>query len=71
MEKYAVDKMLQLEEALRLDGRYQQLMAEHEILNTRFLRAAETMTEAQQDAVYDYLGLLIQMHTEMLLKACE
>ena len=71
MEKYAVDKMLQLEEMLRLDGRYQQLMAEHEILNARFLRAAETMTEAQQDAVYDYLGLLIQMHTEMLLKACE
>ena len=63
--------MLQIEEALREDPGYQHLMAEHEVLNPRFLAAVEELGQEQQDAIYDYLGLLIQMHTEMLLKACE
>ena len=71
MEKQVVDKMLQIEEALRQDAGYQHLMAEHEVLNPRFLAAVEELGQEQQDAIYDYLGLLIQMHTEMLLKACE
>ena len=71
MKKQVVDKMLQIEEALREDPGYQHLMAEHEVLNPRFLAAVEKLEKEQQDAIYDYLGLLIQMHTEMLLKACE
>ena len=71
MKKQVVDKMLQIEEALRQDAGYQHLMAEHEVLNPRFLAAVEELGQEQQDAIYDYLGLLIQMHTEMLLKACE
>ena len=71
MKKQVVDKMLQIEEALREDPGYQHLMAEHEVLNPRFLAAVEELGQEQQDAIYDYLGLLIQMHTEMLLKACE
>ena len=71
MEKQVVDKMLRIEEALRQDAGYQHLMAEHEVLNPRFLAAVEELGQEQQDAIYDYLGLLIQMHTEMLLKACE
>ena len=71
MKKYAVDKLLEIEEALRLDEGYQHLMAEHATLNARFLALLEELEEEQQNLIYDYLGLLLQMHTEMLLKACE
>ena len=71
MEKQAVDRMLQLEELLRVDAEYQHLMAEYAQISPRFLAMLETLEREQQDILCDYLGLLIQMHTEMLLKACE
>ena len=71
MKKYAVDRLLEIEEALRLDEGYQHLMAEHHSMNARFLALLEELEEEQQDTIYDYLGLLLQMHTEMLLKAFE
>ena len=71
MEKQAVDRMLQLEELLREDAEYQHLMAEYAQISPRFLAMLETLEREQQDILCDYLGLLIQMHTEMLLKACE
>ena len=70
MERYAVDKLLRIEEGLREDPVYQNLLAEHDRLNSRFLAAVEDLEQEQQDAIYDYIGLLIQLHTEMLLKAC-
>ena len=71
MKNPAVDKLLEIEEFMRTDENYQHLMAEYEILNTRFLSLLEELEEPQQDIISDYLGVLIQMHTEMLLKACE
>ena len=71
MKNQPVDKLLQIEEALRTDEAYQQLMEEHRVLNARFLALREELNGPQQDTICDYLGLLIQMHTEMLLKACE
>jgi hypothetical protein len=71
MKNPAVDKMLEIEEFMRTDENYQHLMAEYETLNTRFLSLLEELEEVQQDIIYDYLGVLIQMHMEMLLKACE
>ena len=71
MKNPAVDKLLEIEEFMRTDESYQLLMKEHEVLNARFLSLLEELEEAQQDILYDYLGVLIQMHTEMLLKACE
>lgn len=71
MKNPAVDKLLEIEEFMRTDENYQHLMKEHEVLNGRFLSLLEELEEAQQDILYDYLGVLIQMHTEMLLKACE
>ena len=71
MKSRAVDKLLQIEESLRVDEAYQHLMEEHRVLNARFLTALEELSKEQQDVICDYLGLLTQMHTEMLLKACE
>ena len=71
MKNPAVDKLLEIEEFMRTVENYQHLMKEHEVLNARFLSLLEELEEAQQDILYDYLGVLIQMHTEMLLKACE
>jgi len=71
MEKQAVDKLMEIEEALRVDEGYRHLMAEYEAISPRFLAVLEQLEKEQQDAVFDYLALLIQMHTEMLLKACE
>lgn len=71
MKNNAVDKLLEIEEALRMDAGYQHLVAEHGALNARFLAVLEELEKEQQDVICDYLGLLIQMHTEMLLKACE
>ena len=70
MEK-CVDKLLEIEEALLADAGYQHLLAEHGVLNARFLAVLEELEQEQQDVICDYLGLLIQLHTEMLLKACE
>lgn len=71
MEQKAMDKLLQIEETLRSDPVYQHLVAEHKERNVRFLAMAKELDREQQDILYDYLGLLIQMHTEMLLAACE
>ena len=71
MKNPTVDKLLEIEEFLRADERYQHLMEEHRVLNARFLAMLEELEEKQKDLIYDYLGVLIQMHTEMLLKACE
>ena len=48
MKKYAVDKLLEIEEALRLDEGYQHLMAEHHSMNARFLALLEELEEEQQ-----------------------
>ena len=71
MRNIAVDKLLEIEEFMRTDEGYRQLMAEHKVLNARFLEMLEELEGEQRALIYDYLGVLIRMHTEMLLKACE
>ena len=69
MEKQVVDKMLQIEEALRQDAGYQHLMAEHEVLNPRFLAAVEELGQEQQDAFHTILSPLVVKVTEMWQKS--
>ena len=71
MRNVAVDKLLEIEACMRTDESYQHLMEEHKVLYARFLEMLEELEETQKDLIYDYLEVLIQMHTEMLLKACE
>lgn len=66
MDKHIFDKILTAQENLSKKPEYQDLLKEYEILNTRFLQQMETMTAEQQSAVWDYCGMLIEMHIHTL-----
>ena len=51
------------------DETYRQLMDEHGARNERFLEVVQSLSEEQQTAIYDYLGVLIEMHLRMLEQA--
>ena len=71
MKKDIAQKILDMHEALREDGAYQALLAEHEARNARFLETVNALEESQRAAIFDYLGLLIEMHTRQLNQACK
>ena len=66
MNRTVFCKVLDAQEKMFDDPNYQKLLAEHEMLNTRFLRQLDTMNSEQQEAVMDYCGLLIEMHLRTL-----
>jgi len=49
------------------DADYCRLAAEHRAANDRLLKELETMTDAQRDAVLDYLGLVAEIHNRLLV----
>ena len=69
MRKELSKKILQLQEAAMEDETYRQLMDEHGARNERFLEVVQSLSEEQQTAIYDYLGVLIEMHLRMLEQA--
>ncbi len=71
MEQSTAHKILDIQEALRSDPAYQALVAEHEIRNARFLKTVEALTESQRSDIFDYLGLIVEMHTRQLEWACK
>ena len=71
MDKQATVKLLTVQEALLDDPGYQALLREHEILNARFLETVKALEESQRSAIFDYLGLLTEMHTRQLEQACK
>lgn len=71
MNPEVVKQILAIQETALYDERYNALLDEHEILNQRFLAALPTMSQEQQDAVMDYLGLVFAMHLRLLEIACE
>ena len=62
MDKAVACKILEIQERFREDPDYQSLLVEHEVLNARFLKMAETLMQEQKEAVFDYIGLLIEIH---------
>ena len=66
MDKSVFDKIWQAREILSRDPEYQNLVQEHILLNARFLKQVETMNPQQREAVWDYCGLLIEMHLRTL-----
>lgn len=71
MNQKAAMKLLTVQEALLDNPEYRALLEEHEILNTRFLETVEALEESQRSAIFDYLGLLVEMHTKQLEQACK
>ena len=66
MNKAIFDKILDAQEMLSTKPEYQNLMKEYELRNERFLEQVKTMNPEQQSAVWDYCGMLIEMHLHML-----
>ena len=60
-------KWLRLQERASHDAHFQRLRAEYALRDRQLKEALKTMTLRQQDAVTDYIGLLIEMHTTLLL----
>ena len=66
MNKAIFDKILDAQEMLSVKPEYQNLIKEYELRNERFLEQVKTMNPEQQSAVWDYCGMLIEMHLHML-----
>ena len=66
MNKGIFDKILDAQEMLSVKPEYQNLIKEYELRNERFLEQVKTMNPEQQSAVWDYCGMLIEMHLHML-----
>ena len=71
MRKDLSQKILAIREAALDDEIYRELMQEHTVRNAQFLATMETLSCEQQEVVYDYLGVLVQMHYRMLELECE
>ncbi len=71
MNRDTMLKIMDLREAAWKTEGFAQLAAEHEWKNQRFLEACAAMTQAQQDAVFDYIGLLIEAQNRLLVFAWE
>ena len=66
MNKAIFDKILDAQEMLSAKPEYQNLIKEYELRNERFLEQVKTMNPEQQAAVWDYCGMLIEMHLHTL-----
>ena len=66
VNKAIFDKILDAQEMLSAKPEYQNLIKEYELRNERFLEQVKTMNPEQQSAVWDYCGMLIEMHLHML-----
>ena len=66
MNKMIFEKILTAQEKLYCDSEYQTLMEEYASLQERFLEQVETMNPEQREAVWDYCGMLIEMHLHTL-----
>lgn len=66
VDKNTVKKIMDLQDAVKVDPEYRNLMKKHTILNEHFLNQLETMNPKQRNAVTDYFGLLIEIHMKIL-----
>jgi len=69
MDKAVAQKILDIQESMRNHEDFPSLQEEHNILNARFLKTVETLTQTQKDAIFDYIGLLIEIHLRTLESA--
>ena len=66
MDRRVFEKIVAAQEEFCKKPEYQKILEEHERLHAHFLQQVETMNPEQQSAVWDYCGLLIEMHLHML-----
>ena len=66
MDREVVNKMWELQEQMREDPEYQELLAVREYRNTQFLALLDTFTKEQEAGVLDYVGYLMEIHYTMM-----
>ncbi len=64
-------KWLRLQEKVSHDAHFQRLRTEYDLRDRQLQQALETMDSGQRDAVTDYIGLIIEMHIQLLRLAWE
>lgn len=69
MEKYIAGRILEVQEAFRLDPEHERLLMEQTDCNIRFLEVLEQLTPEQRAAIEDYFGILIEIHLRTLAYA--
>ena len=69
--KSSVNKLLAIQEAFMTDPDYQCLYREYQQLQADYRSALEQLKPECQQIISAYLGICIEMHTRMLLLACQ
>ena len=62
MKQTTAYKILDIQEAMKIDGSYKPLFAEYRCKNDRFLKCLKTLPQEQADTVMDYIGVLTELH---------
>ncbi len=70
MERQTMYKIMQIQENVWKEPEFQTLASEHDTLNQRFLKVVGMLAPEQQAAVFDYVGLLIEMRNKVLEYVC-
>ena len=70
MEREIAERIFAVQGMAKDDPFYKKLLAEHQILNDRFLEILPTLSDVQRDAVMDYLGLAFAMNLRLLELSC-
>ena len=70
MDVSAARKIIEVQEVLLLDERYQQLNAEYDLYGRQFAEVLRELSPRQRSVVEDYLGVCVEMHLRMLEAAC-
>jgi hypothetical protein len=70
MKQNDIQKYLQLQEQLMTDEVYGFLLQKYRAKNAEFLAVLEELDPQQRQMIEDYLGICVELHTNMLLLAC-
>ena len=66
MDSKMTQYILNLQDRIHTDEEYQRLMDEYTYRNEQLLDQLKTMNPEQRSAVWDYLGLMIELHFKIL-----
>ena len=66
MDKAVFEKIVTAQECLLQNPEHKLLLAEYEQIHEHFLEQVKTMNEEQRSAVWDYCGMLIEIHLHTL-----
>ena len=66
-----MEKYLNLQEQLMCDPGYTQLLEEYRASNVEFLEVLASLGKDERQIIERYFGICAELHTKILLLACE